>query len=814
MFVRARLIMVGLIVGAVAISSGLASAGSQAFIGRSTRDGRTVLPYRMPSGFPAFPVAPLSGASRFGAGAAVLARNASTPPRLPWAAPAVPVGVNPVGVAVDAATHTVYVANGLGNTVSVIDEASCNAMHVAGCGRTPTTVPVGDGPLSIALDHKNHTAYVTNLGDNTVSMINEATCNAHIRSGCSQTPPTVAVGNTPTLLAVDQATDTVYVANYSDNTVSVINGATCNATTTSGCAQTPPTVNAGAGPSGVAFDPATHTVYVPNFDDNTVSVIDGAICNASVHSGCGQTPATVAVGISPSALAIDEAHHTVYVINGPEGDETGLGSVAMIDTATCNATISSGCGQTPPMAPVGSVPIWVAVNPLTHSVYVVNQEDSSVSVLNAATCNATSTLGCAKTPPAMAIGFDGGGVDVDPTTNTIYASSQETNSVSVLNGATCNAGRTSGCTQFAPTTTIGTSPAGIGVDETTNTVYVGNRTDNTVSVIDAASCNPSRLSGCDHTWPTVSVGTSAQNLAVNQRTDTIYVANTADDTVSVINGKICNARHISGCSQTPTTVAVGEHPYALAINENTNTVYVANIDGDNVSVISGVMCNSTDTSGCGQAPSTLVVGHRPDWVAIDQATDTVYVVNNGGSVSVIDGATCNARVHSGCGQIAQNVGVGNFPIGMAIAQATSTIYVVNAGDDTLSLINGEICNAHLISGCGRAPRSVAVGGFPFAVAVDQAADKIYVTSIVDSDVEVIDGASCNAMHTEGCHPTPVPARMGGWPTNIVVDNAVGSFYVPQNVDGAVSFFRLSRRTGWSPPVDAGKESSCCSRPRE
>ena len=39
----------------------------------------------------------------------------------------------------------------------------------------------------------------------------------------------------------------------------------------------------------------------------------------------------------------------------------------------------------------------------------------------------------------MAIGFDGGAADVDLATDTVYASSQETNIVSVLNGARCNA---------------------------------------------------------------------------------------------------------------------------------------------------------------------------------------------------------------------------------------------------------------------------------------------------------------------------------------------------------------------------------------
>ena len=36
------------------------------------------------------------------------------------------------------------------------------------------------------------------------------------------------------------------------------------------------TIGVGAAPSAVAVDPGTHTAYVTNFEDNTVSVINGA----------------------------------------------------------------------------------------------------------------------------------------------------------------------------------------------------------------------------------------------------------------------------------------------------------------------------------------------------------------------------------------------------------------------------------------------------------------------------------------------------------------------------------------------------------
>ena len=59
----------------------------------------------------------------------------------------------------------------------------------------------------------------------------------------------------------------MYVTSVGDNTVSVFNGATCNAMNTSGCGQTPATVPVGPVPIGLYDDPANHTIYVPNSDN-------------------------------------------------------------------------------------------------------------------------------------------------------------------------------------------------------------------------------------------------------------------------------------------------------------------------------------------------------------------------------------------------------------------------------------------------------------------------------------------------------------------------------------------------------------------
>ena len=138
--------------------------------------------------------------------------------------PSVHVGNGPQGAAFDRATDTVYVANQGDNTVSVVDARHCNSLDTSGCAQTPATAPTGAGPFAIAIDDATHTVYVANQNDGTVSVIDAATCNGQNQSGCADAGPTIAAGPTPFGIAVDRRTDTVYVTDLGDDagTVSVI----------------------------------------------------------------------------------------------------------------------------------------------------------------------------------------------------------------------------------------------------------------------------------------------------------------------------------------------------------------------------------------------------------------------------------------------------------------------------------------------------------------------------------------------------------------------------------------------------------------
>jgi YVTN family beta-propeller protein len=307
----------------------------------------------------------------------------------------VAVGSAPDAVAVDENTDTVYAANAQADTVSVIDGAT-NAVTA--------TVAVGANPYGVAVDEDTDTVYVANVNQEsgTVSVIDGATCNSTDQAGCSQTPATIAVA-TPDGVAVDEATDTVYVTDLESGTVSVIDGATNIVTAT---------VAVGTEPESVAVDETTDTVYVDNEYSGTVSVIDGATNTVT---------ATVTVGTDDDGVAVDEATDTVYVANGESS------SVSVIDGATNTVTATVPTFE--------DSPIGVAVDEATDTVYVANYL-GYLSVIDGATNTLTTTVlvGSNTDPDAVA---------VDENTDTIFVTDIETDTVSVIIPASLSVSPTS-----------------------------------------------------------------------------------------------------------------------------------------------------------------------------------------------------------------------------------------------------------------------------------------------------------------------------------------------------------------------------------
>ena len=324
-----------------------------------------------------------------------------------------PTGNGPSTLAINRDTHTIYVANGNndsgpnagGNTVSVIDARHCRAQDVSRCKGPWPTITVGNLPSGIAIDKRTDTVYVASAGDDTLSVFNGATCNAIVSSGCGQTPAQVPVGLQPIQIFAEPTNHTVYVAN-SDNAsgastnVSMIDSARCNATHLTACPTTaPPTVDVGGAPFDIDVDQATHTVYVTTAGAlNGWSVFDANTCNATIQSGCGSI-GYLTDPVGPNAGTVDPASNTLYTANF---DNT----VSAFDLRHCNAADLAGCAAQRPgtVTPFPNTPfehaLWVAVDAANHTVYAAYQKDDALLVIDAAArCNGRHLAACATLSP-------------------------------------------------------------------------------------------------------------------------------------------------------------------------------------------------------------------------------------------------------------------------------------------------------------------------------------------------------------------------------------------------------------------------------
>lgn len=333
------------------------------------------------------------------AAAALVVARAVAGTAIPAVIARIPVGAGPYSLAVDPASHEVFVADGAANTVSVISERSDEVV---------ATIPVGVGPQGVAVDSLTHRAYVSDYGQggtgDTVSVIDEKT-NSVIH--------TITVGLGPHAVAVDAITDEIYVADAGGdggsfatggvgNTVSVINGRTDVVTKT---------FTVGPGPWNLALDPGSRVLYVADADIGR----GGNVAVVSLPSD--KVTRYLTAGSGPSGVAVDEVADRLYVANA------GVGCPGGPDCGDTVTVFSTRGGSKIATLGVGAAPEQVAIDATRGLAYVTNGTDSSLSVINVASDRVLGTVPAVPNPV---------GVSVDSVTHAVYVANSAQATVSVL----------------------------------------------------------------------------------------------------------------------------------------------------------------------------------------------------------------------------------------------------------------------------------------------------------------------------------------------------------------------------------------------
>ena len=138
---------------------------------------------------------------------------------------------------------------------------------------------------------------------------------------------------------------------------------------------------------------------------------------------------------------------------------------------------------------------------------------------------------------------------------------------------------------------------------------------------------------------TIAVGEDPTAIAVNPQSDEVYVANSGSATVSVINAKT---------NRVAATIAVHRDPVSIDVDSEGARAYVANAGSNSVSVIDLKIWREIATVGTGDEPVDARIA--PDG-------NTLVVANRGSNgVSVIDAKTLKLRAtFNGCPQAGDTV---------------------------------------------------------------------------------------------------------------------------------------------------------------
>ena len=355
---------------------------------------------------------------------------------------------------------------------------------------------------------------------------------------------------------------------------------------------------------------------------------------------------------------------------------------------------SAGAQQLIGSVNVGYDPSGIAVNPLTHKVYVANQcatdncsDGGSITVID------ETTLGTTTVQTAPQYGEYSTPIAINKTTNKIYV---------VTCGTTnCFPGvvqEIDGVTLASRLVQVGNLPSAIVINENTNKIYVlnsctGCNGTDTLTVIDGSTLNTTTIDLGQYNYYYI-----PGNAAINPNTNKIYVTNSCGSDMDCTSPGSLSV--IDGATLGITTIAVPRYPALIEVDQTRNKIYVG---GGNA---------VTQIDGGTLASSSALLQTTPVALAVDQTTNRIFTVGGEsgsyrGQLSATDGRTLATTFTN----------LVDGPSSLALNTTTGKLYTTfPAYYDLLGSIDGNDLSMF----------NMTVGGGPVDVAVDETNNRTYV----------------------------------------------------------------------------------------
>ena len=258
----------------------------------------------------------------------------------------------------------------------------------------------------------------------------------------------------------------------------------------------------------------------------------------------------------------------------------------------------------------------------------------------------------------------------------------------------------------------------------------------------------------------VAVGLHPYSVAIDTTLKKAVATNYNDDSISIID---------LGTKQVTTTITIADtHPRGAAVNPNTNKAIIANEKSNTVSIL------DLNTEAI---IATIPAGRSPEGVAINPNTNIAVVTNKkDDTITIIDLAS---------NTVLTTLQVGKDPSGVAVNRITNQAIVANNKDDTITIIDLSTNSVIAAINTGQGPQAAAIDEVKnIAIITNERADTV---TIVDLSTRTI--------------KTTIPA--GKKPKGAAINKNTQIAYITNEVEDAITVIDLvtNTRKGY---IKAGK----------
>jgi phospholipase C len=242
-----------------------------------------------------------------------------------------------------------------------------------------------------------------------------------------------------------------------------------------------------------------------------------------------------------------------------------------------------------------------------------------------------------------------------------------------------------------------------------NTLYFADTGNDTVAVIDSAALNPDNYANPPETL--IHVGINPQGLAVTPDGSHVWVADTGPQTGRPSLGAISV---ISTATDTVTsTLRLPTDPREIAFSPSGATAYVTT--GDGLLVI-----NTASQRVVAFVPRL----GNPEDAAVSPDGKTVYVTNTAqGLVDVISAAS---------NRVTGTIRVGQMPWQLVVSSNGSTVYVADGDSNAISVISAK---------SGKVTDTISDAGDPVSLALTPDGSQLWVGGLTSGIITVFDTAN-------------------------------------------------------------------------